>query len=97
MHHQTCPVFYVNDSLFSILINTDVDECTLGAADCHSTLATCINTEGSFKCECIDGYAGNGTTCQGKLGVIILSVTNAFLLINIPRMFRDNFWRKWDP
>ena len=69
MHHQTCPVFYVSDIFFSILINTDIDECSLGAADCHSTLAECINTEGSYKCECVDGYAWNGTTCQGKLEV----------------------------
>ncbi|XP_035665048.1 sushi, von Willebrand factor type A, EGF and pentraxin domain-containing protein 1-like, partial [Branchiostoma floridae] len=39
---------------------TDIDECTQNL--CHG-LATCINTIGSFQCNCINGYLGNGLTC----------------------------------
>ena len=44
---------------------SDVDECTFGTHDCDkSSHAKCINTEGSFKCECIPGYIGDGKSCH---------------------------------
>ena len=30
-----------------------------------NTNAFCINTEGSYDCECLPGYSGNGTVCLG--------------------------------
>ena len=44
----------------------DVDECSEGTADCHSH-ASCMNTAGSYQCECTSGYRGNGTDCEGIL------------------------------
>ena len=43
----------------------DVDECVQGSHDCFQSLASCSNTDGSFKCSCNDGYTGDGKTyCQ---------------------------------
>ena len=38
----------------------DIDECAKDLHNCHEK-ASCNNTEGSFECECVDGYVGNGT------------------------------------
>ena len=32
---------------------------------CNSK-AVCLNTEGTYKCQCKDGYKGNGQSCQSK-------------------------------
>jgi len=40
----------------------DVDECADGTDDCDVN-ATCMNTEGSYTCECNSGYSGDGVTC----------------------------------
>ena len=44
---------------------SDKNECTLNGDSCHGN-ATCINTHGSYLCQCNNGYTGNGTACQGK-------------------------------
>eukprot|EP00736_Rhodelphis_marinus_P000322 Rmarinus@m.10818 len=50
---ETVLSFYACDS---------VDECGLGTHNCH-TRASCVNTEGSFECECPSTMAGNGIAC----------------------------------
>lgn len=40
----------------------DIDECTLGYPCDH----ICTNTIGSFECSCDEGYALNGTICNGE-------------------------------
>ena len=41
---------------------TDINECQLGS---YSN-ARCINTQGSYDCECVRGYSGDGLyTCSG--------------------------------
>lgn len=47
-----------------VIFFSDIDECYLNNTGCHVN-ATCINTDGSFKCLCKDGFDGNGTTCHG--------------------------------
>lgn len=37
----------------------DVDECGLGLHDCHKE-AFCINTHGSYRCQCRRGFEGDG-------------------------------------
>ena len=44
----------------------DVDECALVQNDCDPRHATCTNTIGSFECECLSGFTGDGGTCEGQ-------------------------------
>ena len=47
-------------------INTaDVDECDPDLPPLCNEKATCINTEGSYACECYEGYQGSGVICNG--------------------------------
>jgi hypothetical protein len=36
-----------------------MDECDLMQAECHEN-ARCINTVGSYRCECAEDYVGDG-------------------------------------
>lgn len=46
----------------------EYDECANKLDnDCHPTLATCINTPGSYQCACRPGYRGNGIECERNL------------------------------
>ena len=44
---------------------SDFDECAANTDDCH-TDAICKNDPGSFSCGCMDGYVGDGRSCEGK-------------------------------
>ena len=44
-------------------IFVDMDECL--SNPCHVN-ANCDDTEGSFICQCNNGYSGNGFTCSSK-------------------------------
>jgi len=41
----------------------DVNECELGLDTCALN-ASCVNTVGSFLCECFPGFHGNGSVCD---------------------------------
>ena len=41
----------------------DIDECVEKRDNC-SLNADCIDEEGGFRCECDDGYTGDGVTCS---------------------------------
>uniref|UniRef100_H3AD23 Sushi, von Willebrand factor type A, EGF and pentraxin domain containing 1 n=1 Tax=Latimeria chalumnae TaxID=7897 RepID=H3AD23_LATCH len=43
----------------------DVDECALGS-DCDEH-ATCLNTNGSYICTCIESYTGDGKHCAAPI------------------------------
>ena len=43
----------------------DKDECLLGVSACHGE-ATCINTVGSYVCQCNDGFEGDGKSCMKR-------------------------------
>ncbi|XP_053259776.1 pro-epidermal growth factor isoform X1 [Podarcis raffonei] len=42
----------------------DVDECAFDMDTCDRNLSTCINTEGSYFCECLVGYTGDRLRCS---------------------------------
>ena len=48
-------------------LSSDIDECQEpNASLCHE-LAVCVNTNGSYTCNCIEGYEGDGfANCTGR-------------------------------
>lgn len=44
---------------------SDVNECVRNNGGCDAD-ANCINVEGSFKCECENGFTGDGFDCRGE-------------------------------
>ena len=52
-------------NMYIYYIITDIDECVKGSSRCDSQ-AVCINTIGSFKCDCKPGYSGDGFTRRGR-------------------------------
>lgn len=63
-----------------IIPPTDRNECT--EIPCHGN-ASCINTLGSFYCDCNAGYFGDGNDCEGKPIFVIFM---ARLELLIPQM-----------
>lgn len=55
-----CHFMYQNCCCFS-----DIDECSTIDSPCH-TNATCTDIVGSFVCQCVQGFSGNGITCEGS-------------------------------
>jgi len=43
----------------------DINECNNDTNNCSEN-ANCINTIGSYQCECFIGYTGDGFNCSGK-------------------------------
>ena len=43
----------------------DVDECTELNTTCSNN-AECVNTMGSYRCVCKEGYTEDGDTCIGE-------------------------------
>ena len=54
---------YIGLLVYCIL---DINECLIGNHNCHPD-ATCSNTNGSFNCNCVHGFSGNGSFCTGNL------------------------------
>ena len=44
----------------------DIDECVTGPHNCNEN-ANCTNTNGSFTCQCKEGYTGDGIECEGMI------------------------------
>ena len=59
-----CAVMLVTYSFSFLLIFVDIDECL--SSSCHVS-ADCANNEGSFLCECKNGFSGDGFNCSSKL------------------------------
>ena len=44
----------------------DINECLTIAPNCSHN-AQCVDTLGSYQCQCTNGYAGDGYDCTGKV------------------------------
>ena len=64
--------FVVNCFLFAL---KDIDECAMNTHTCD-TMATCMNTMGSYECMCDMGYEGDGFMCTGTSCFSSLIFTN---------------------
>lgn len=53
--------------MFYLLSVVDINECEGNVCDPN---AICINTEGSFLCECVSGFRGDGRTCTGRFNTV---------------------------
>ena len=42
----------------------DIDECLSDSSPCSEN-ALCTNNDGSYSCNCKQGFTGNGTVCEG--------------------------------
>ena len=53
-----------------LLLKADVDECKLGTHECNQI---CVNTVGSFMCDCYPGFILdiNEYTCNGEFTINI--------------------------
>ena len=49
--------------------------------DCHVN-AECTNTNGSYTCNCNNGYDGDGISCQGKCALMSFAERKQKNLIN---------------
>ena len=47
----------------------DVDECQTAKHNCDSN-AECTNTDGTFTCQCKNGFSGDGVQCRGLFGAL---------------------------
>ena len=52
-----------------VSISKDIDECQDGDNECHSN-ADCLNSIGSYSCQCKPGYQGSGFICKCKCCVM---------------------------
>lgn len=48
-----------------MILYSDVDECLTSKDNCH-TNASCSNSEGSYGCQCVPGFTGDGFTCSSN-------------------------------
>ena len=55
---------FILTSVFIIFIITDRNECNTTTHGCHVN-ASCNNFDGSYFCQCNQGFTGNGTHCNG--------------------------------
>lgn len=50
----------------------DVDECKSNILSCNTASDNCVNTIGSYRCECKDGFRNVSGQCEGNLNCISL-------------------------
>ena len=47
-------------------LTSDIDECSADSSQCDEN-ADCTNSDGSYSCTCKQGFAGDGSLCDGLL------------------------------
>ena len=63
-----------------ILFSLDVNECSINNGGCQHT---CVNTDGSYECQCRSGYrlSSNGRNCIGTVDLEIIFACEKFLIL----------------
>ena len=76
-----CPLGHRPDLIDPNRLCVDINECLTGENKCPKN-TVCVNTPGSYKCNCEDGFIGNGLFCKGirlKMQIIyILLISGLF-------------------
>lgn len=54
-------------------IFVDIDECATQTDECPDN-SRCINTPGSYRCECWSGFTKIGEICEGKIWMNYLTM-----------------------
>ena len=72
----------------------DVDECSLGTDDCEQV---CVNVNGSYRCDCEEGYALNsdGRTCRISCGGNYTANSGSFHTPGWPTHYPLGFHCEW--
>ena len=63
-------------NLYFSKILTDVNECDDQLHQCDID-AECHNTDGSYTCQCTNGYHGDGYVCTGKYIFLMIRLSNS--------------------
>jgi len=75
--------------------DTDVNECAVDNGGCSSN-ADCTNTPGSFTCDCVPGYIGDGLSCSGIITSTYFAPFLPATLINCETIFTVNVKKVYD-
>ncbi|KAK7482356.1 hypothetical protein BaRGS_00026375, partial [Batillaria attramentaria] len=54
----------------------DKDECEINPNTCGSALESCLNTNGSYRCNCLDGYSRNSSGVCADINECEVNVTS---------------------
>lgn len=61
----SCSDLQVSDEMISLFF-LDIDECSDRVLACHGLDEICTNTEGSFRCDCAEGFIHRDGVCVKK-------------------------------
>lgn len=91
---SACAGLSCNPFLTVSLPSADVDECEVLNGGCQQG---CVNTHGSFQCQCRAGYRlhADGRTCIGKGPLLILPrlvLLSLCLSAELPRLLQSELW-----
>ena len=54
--------------IISYSLMPDIDECAARVNPCDAVAnSECKNTDGSYTCQCKDGFVMNGPNCEGAI------------------------------
>jgi hypothetical protein len=65
----------------------DIDECSTNTHNCDIN-AICTDTNRSFICDCINGYTGDGQSCQGLFHLLTMFDFFLYCSFHLPNPFK---------
>ena len=64
-------IIFLLINIIAYFLTSDIDKCSDASInECHSK-AVCTNTQGSYTCECLNGFSGNGRDCEGEVNFYV--------------------------